>query len=102
MTAEQKALEAVYAALDELNRQRAADKRLSKSPDTPLAGQGGLLDSLGLVTFVVALEQQVEDRLGCTVTLTDDTLLADADGVFGSVASLSTYIARTVGENGNA
>ena len=101
MTTAQKALEAVYAALEELNRLRPADKRLARNPDTPLAGSGGLLDSLGLVTFIVAVEQQVEDRLGRTVTLTDDALLADDNGVFSTVATLATHIATAVGENGD-
>lgn len=97
MNANEKALDAVYAALDELNRLRPADQRLPRQPDTSLVGPAGYLDSLGLVTFVVALEQKVEDLLGGSITLTDPALMSET-GVFSTVSSLAEYIQQTIAE----
>lgn len=92
-------LQAVYAALDQLNRQRPADRRLAKEPTTLLLGPEGQLDSLGLVTFIVAVEEQIEDLFGRRVSLTDDRILADDNGPMHSVETLATYIRATLGED---
>ena len=100
MNINEKVLHAVYAALDELNRRRPSDSRLSRDPDTPLAGSSGALDSLELVTFVVAVEQKVEDAFGTTVTLTDAELWVRENGPFLTVGTLAAYIGSAVGGGG--
>jgi acyl carrier protein len=102
MTDTSNALEAVYAALDQLNRQRPADRRLPKEPETRLIGPDGRLDSLGLVTFIVAVEEQVEDRFGKRLTLTDDRVLSSEDGPMHSVKTLAAFIEAAVGEEHGA
>lgn len=97
MADQTKALEAVYRAIERVNRQRASDRQLARDPSTRLTGPGGQLDSLGLVTFVVALEQEVEEAYGDSITLTDDRLLSDDDGVFATIASLAAYIEQATG-----
>ncbi len=69
----------VYEAIDVVNHQLPRERRLAKSPDTVIVGAGGPLDSLGIVTFVVALEEKASDALGRPVTLLDDALTLDAD-----------------------
>jgi len=100
MTDTNNALEAVYAALDQLNRQRPADRRLPKEPDTLLIGPDSRLDSLGLVTLIVAVEEQVEDRFGKHITLTDDRVLSPENGPMRSVETLAAYIESAVAEDG--
>lgn len=99
MAEQAKALQAVYRAIERVNRQRSSDRQLARDPSTRLTGPGGQLDSLGLVTFVVALEQEVEEAFGESITLTDDRLLSDDDGVFATVASLAAYIERASGRS---
>ncbi len=98
MTDTSNTLEAVYAALDQLNRQRPSDRRLPRDPATLLIGPDGRLDSLGLVTFIVALEQQIEDRFGRAVPLTDPALLAADDGPMRSVGTLAAYLKERIGK----
>ena len=58
------ALKVVYDAIDVVNRQLPASKRLPKSPDTVIVGAGGSLDSLGIVTLVVLVEDSPFQSIG--------------------------------------
>jgi acyl carrier protein len=84
--------EALYAAIDDVNRERAPDKQLAKAPDTALYGSASQLDSLGLVNFVVAAEQHIERAFGKSLVLADDRALAQEPSPFGSVAALADYV----------
>jgi hypothetical protein len=66
------ALAVVYDALDVVNGTRAPDEQLPKRPDVALAGDGGSLDSLALVTLVLAVERGASAATGTTVSLLDD------------------------------
>ena len=86
------ALRIVYDAIDVVNQQLPASKRLPKSPDTIIAGAGGALDSLGIVTFVILLEEKLGEAFGTTVQLLDEQMLAE-DSPFQSIGTLTHYIA---------
>ena len=86
------ALRYVFDAIDQVNQQLPAAKRLARSPDTVIVGPGGVLDSLGIVTFVIALEEKVGDDLSRSVQLLDESVLADAAGPFHTVGSLAQYL----------
>lgn len=89
-------LNAVYAGIDQLNRQNPDTKPLSKSPDTPLYGSASSLDSLGLINLVVAVEQNVERLLAVPITLVDDRALSQEVSPFTTVSTLVDYIERLV------
>ena len=60
--------------------------------DTALFGPSGALDSLGLVSVLVEIEQKVADRLGRTVSLMDDRAMSQASSPFRTVGSLADYL----------
>ena len=93
----QQALRIVYEAIDQVNPQLAPARRLAKSADTVIVGPGGALDSLGIVTFVVALEEMVGDELSRSVQLLDETALSDPHGPFHTVGSLADYMCALPG-----
>ena len=85
-------LEAVFAAVSDLNRQLPPELRLALSRDTPLVGVGGRLDSLGLINLVVAVEQHVEDDLSVQIVLTEQDTLARAESVLATIGTLTDHI----------
>ena len=93
----QQAIRLVYETIDQINPQLAAARRLPKSAGTVLVGPGGSLDSLGLITFVVALEERVGDTLARSVQLLDETALSDPTGPFHTVDTLADYVAALPG-----
>ncbi len=64
--------------------------------DTPLFGKDGILDSIGLVTLIVAVEQGIEDRFQTTVVLADEKAFSQKKSPFRSVDSLATYAAELI------
>jgi hypothetical protein len=88
----EKITEALYAAIDDVNRERPSDRQLSKSPETALYGSASDLDSLGLVNFVVAAEQRILAAFGKTLVLADDRALAQEPSPFRSVGALADYV----------
>lgn len=58
---------------------------------TRLFGEEGVLDSMGLVTLIVAVEQAIEDKLGRTVALADEKALSQERSPYRSVATLAEY-----------
>ena len=86
--------DAVFAALDELNALRAQDEQLPKSLDTPLTGERGSLDSLGVVNLIVILEQRLDEIVGKSVSLLDDERLDPTAGQFNTVGSLVGHLER--------
>ena len=63
----------------------------SLSAETVLFGPSGLLDSMGLVSVVVELEQKLSDHAGREVSLMDDRALSQARSPFRTVGSLADY-----------
>ena len=85
-------LQAVFAAVDEVNQQLRRHQRLEKNESVILTGEGGRLDSLGLVNLIFAVEQQVERVFGVTLTLADEMAEAGDGGAFRSLGSLAARV----------
>lgn len=91
----------VLEALSEINLQTPGNKQFTPSEQTVLFGIGGVLDSLGLVNLIVAVEQRVEDELGSTIVLADEKAMAQKNSPFRTVATLVDYIAQQLDEHSN-
>jgi len=65
---------------------------------TDLIGRGSLLDSLGLVTLIVDLEQRLADQYEISLTLADERAMSQKNSPFRSVRSLADYICLLMAE----
>lgn len=90
----------VIEALEDLDQAGPAPDGAPIGPETPLFGREGLLDSLGLVTLVVAVERALEDRFGVQVSLADDRAMSQTQSPFRTVRSLAEYATRLVSGHG--
>lgn len=61
--------------------------------ETMLFGNEGLLDSMGLVSLVIAVEQAIEDKFGKNVALADDKALSQSKSPYRTVGTLIDYAA---------
>ena len=59
--------------------------------DTALFGTDGFLDSMALVTLVVALEQGIEERFGVSVQLADARVLSQEHSPYSTIHALAEY-----------
>ena len=87
-----KIIQSIMDAIDEINERNPEEKRLSKSVDTVLTGESGELDSLGLVSFVVAVEERIQNDLGVNISLADE--IGNVDGALRTPETLAEHIAN--------
>lgn len=86
--------ELITRTLQDLHEQGVVDLDGEQvTVDTPLFGETGLLDSVGLVSLVVAVEQALEDELGLSVGLADERALSQRSSPYRTVSSLADYAA---------
>ena len=57
-------LEAIYGAVDWINAELPPDRQVVKNPETRLFGSQSMLDSLKLVSLIVATEREIEEAFG--------------------------------------
>jgi acyl carrier protein len=89
-------LKTIFATIDEINEIQPEDQKLDKLPETHLFGQKGKLDSLGLVNFIVSLEQRIAEEFGVALTLADEKALSREKSPFLTVESLTDYIIEQI------
>jgi acyl carrier protein len=85
-------IQTIYGVVDEVNLQQPDNGQLEKSLDTVLFGQNGKLDSLGLVNFVVAAEQNIEEALSVSVSVSDERAMSQKNSPFRTIGTLVDYI----------
>src|SRR5512147_3251011 len=90
----EKILGVVRKAVASFNEQLPAERKLVASPECKLVGSPEL-DSAEIVNLLVAIEQQVEQDLGISVTLFDSIER------FVNVEALITFLGEKVGSAGN-
>ena len=59
------------------------------SEDTEIFGAGSQIDSLDLVTVVVAIEQAIIENTGRQITLVDEQSLMSEDSPFRTISTLA-------------
>lgn len=87
-----KIVEVILGALRELDDQGVVQlEATGVDSQTPLFGEVGVLDSVGLVSLVIAVEQALEDELGMQVSLADERALSQTNSPYRTVESLASY-----------
>lgn len=95
-------IQAIFKAIDEVNRQLPKERRIEKSTDTVLFGQLGKLDSLGLVTLIMAVEQKIEKKFRIKITLANENAMSQENSPFRTIGTLIDSIFLLLKENSNA
>ena len=64
--------------------------------DTALFGPNGVLDSMGLVSLVVAVEQAVEENYDVRISLANEKALSQHNSPYRTIATLAEYAAAEI------
>lgn len=91
-------IDIIYAALESESAMRSEPIRVSDGEATSLYGRNGQLDSMGLVSLVVDVEQAIEHKLGVRITLVSDGAMSARRSPFATVGSLADYALDLCGE----
>jgi acyl carrier protein len=84
-------LQTIFDVVEEINMELPKEQLMEKSEDFVLFGQSSKLDSLGLVTFIVAIEQKFQEDLGVVITLADERALSQKRSPFATIGTLADY-----------
>lgn len=96
-TTEADIVSVIVSTLRELGEEGVVDvDGVELDRDTSLFGEDGLLDSVGLVSLVVAVEQALDDELGLQVWLADERALSQRSSPYRTISSLAGYAAGLV------
>ena len=81
----------VLDAVRRINEARTPEMRLPTTADAPLFGADSPLDSLGLVSLIIDIEEALQDR-GVEISLSDEHAMSQSRSPFRSVPALVAYI----------
>ncbi len=76
----------------------AEGSEIPGAPDTVLLGQGGVVDSLGLVRLIIMVERQVEEDFDLAISLTDEKAMSQRNSPFRTVGTLTDYVPSCLSE----
>ena len=90
----------IYNAIRRANELRPPGEQIACAETAPLFGPGGSLDSLGLVSLIVDLEEAVNAGTGKGLILADDRAVSQRRSPFRDVASLADHVMARLSEGG--
>lgn len=85
------ALEAIQAAVAEINLSRGPEDQLSTDPEAVLYGSDSTLDSLGLVNVVMTAEAHIGDNTGLDIMLASEAAMSRKRSPYRSLQALADY-----------
>lgn len=89
-------IELISAATRELATEQGIEIAQALDVNTRLFGEGGLLDSMALVSLVIAVEQAVEEKYDVAVALADEKALSQRSSPYRTIGTLAAYAAQEV------
>ena len=87
-----KIMKIILDTVQEYNKDLNKNDHISSDLDLPIYGGQTNLDSIGLVSFIVSLEQNLEDALNKTISLADERAMSQKNNPYASLNSLCEYI----------
>lgn len=89
--------EIVLAAMSSANLTRAEDSQMPVAADAPIFGPGSPLDSLGLVSLLMDIEDGLA-QLGIQLTLSDARAMSRKRSPFRDVPELVAFMTELLAE----
>ncbi|MEJ2681993.1 MAG: hypothetical protein P8176_07690 [Gammaproteobacteria bacterium] len=87
----------VSEAIEMTNLARENDQKIPYAADTALYGPNGHLDSMGLVAFLIDIEERFMDQ-DIHLSLSDERAMSQAKSPFRSIHTLIDYIDSLIKE----
>ena len=89
--------EVLFEALSEAEATIPSAANVDKRSDAILFGDGGF-DSMGLVQFIVIVEERIEDVAGVEVRLASDKAMSRQRSPFATLGTLAEFIEECIDE----
>jgi hypothetical protein len=86
--------ELIFVAVDDFNRTLPDERKLAKSPSSPLLDAGAILDSIEIASLLISVEELLLDMTGVKVSLLSKSTLEDPARPLANLGNLAGYIER--------
>lgn len=90
MISKEKVNEIIFKCVDETNIEDGTN--ISKDLNTILMGSDSEIDSLGLVSLIVEIEEAINEEFDVSLTLADEKAMSQRISPFKTLDTLSNYI----------
>ena len=84
----------IFDTIDQINDDLGAN--IKKDDKSNIVGGDSPLDSLGVITFLMELENKVETTLKINLTLVNDDVLSNNDSPLRNVLSLKNHLEKVI------
>lgn len=91
MIGREEIVQEIRAAIARANAMRPPESAIGDDEESILFGEKGALDSLGLVSLIVDVEEALSDRTGQSVSLADERAMARFRNPFRTIGSFADY-----------
>lgn len=90
--------ELISVAIDNYNQTALPERQITNTPSTVLFGDGSVLDSLGFINLVVAIETEIENEFNLSLFLVDERALSMQENPFKTLQSLTVLVQTRIEE----
>ena len=87
-------IETILDSINEYNDGLSKNEQISSDLDSSIYGGSSNLDSMGLVSFIVGLEQSIEDKFDQSISLADEKAMSQKSSPYKNINSLADYILK--------
>jgi D-alanine--poly(phosphoribitol) ligase subunit 2 len=98
MTIEAILVDFIYPALDEVIGMKENASYIEKSENTALFGDNSVLKSLELVSFIVLVEERINEKLEFGITLTSERAMSRSSTPFRTTGTLAEFVKELLNE----
>lgn len=87
-------LNIISETIKDYNDSLEKDDQIATDSNNSIYGNSSPLDSLGLVGFIVGLEQNLEDKFDQSISLADERAMSQKSNPYKNINSLADYIIK--------
>lgn len=88
----EKIIKIIIDSINDFNEDLTDDEKISTELDSNIYGGNSSLDSMGLVSFIVNLEQFLEDELNKSLSLADEKAMSRKSNPYKNINTLADFV----------
>ena len=89
-------LNLIFSSVKDLNKQQPPESKLKIKKNELLIAEKSNLDSLGLVTLLIIIEDKIKKDLNKKIVLVNDKLISVENTPFKTIDSLARWLVKNV------
>ena len=91
--------EVIFLALESFNASQDTDNQVPIDESTVLIGRHSVVDSIGLVSLVIEIEQQIGEQLDLSISLTSEKAMSLRVSPFRRIKTLIDFVVQELSED---